>query len=231
MTRKNSSATPWMESSGPSRSIEAPCLTVVALDRCTDRSVRIASRWRRRIRRDSHRALILHTSAGNVGVARSLGVDAVLAGASAPGRVWVATTDADTAVPPHWSTRQVVCHERGVDLWTSRVTVGDWSGRIRGPPPTGGVSYLAESAPVHGASFGVNGAAYRRAGGFPALAHGEDQALYDRLVGLGVRPFHDPAVSVVTSGRSEARAPSGFAAALTRVERALEIPRLAVDPA
>lgn len=68
----------------------------LVLDRCIDRSTQIARDWAR-----DRNVLLIHRALGNVGAARRLGCDRLLATWPHlhPNRVWLATTDADSTVP------------------------------------------------------------------------------------------------------------------------------------
>ncbi|WP_244943337.1 hypothetical protein [Streptomyces inhibens] len=63
---------------------------------------------------------------------------------------------------------------------------------------------------IHGANLGVAAAPYLAAGGFPALAHGEDRALVAALERLSCRILRTDECPVRTSGRLDPRAPQGF---------------------
>ena len=51
-----------------------------------------------------------------------------LTSGSDPSAVWLATTDADTAVPPGWLRRQLEYADAGWDVVLGTVTVTDWGG-------------------------------------------------------------------------------------------------------
>jgi hypothetical protein len=63
---------------------------------------------------------------------------------------------------------------------------------------------------VHGANLGVRADAYLAAGGWPALASGEDNGLWDALRATGVPVISTRTVQVVTSSRTATRATGGF---------------------
>ena len=56
---------------------------------------------------------------------------------------------------------------------------------------------------------------YLEAGGFASLGTGEDRALHEAILAAGGRALEDMELRVITSGRRRARAPLGFAYALT----------------
>jgi glycosyltransferase involved in cell wall biosynthesis len=199
-----------------------PKRVAVVLDSCRDDSPSIAKRWSEKAVTDrhSHQVLLVRSDASSVGRARGYGCKAILEAWPAidPSRIWLATTDADSEVPPHWLASQVAMHDQGIDLWTGPVTVRDWSPHHDGETARFWyTAYVTEMAPTHGASLGFNADRYLRAGGFPAVATGEDRALYRSMIEGGALPWHDPAIPVVTSARREARAPLGFAHVLTGI--------------
>lgn len=67
-----------------------------------------------------------------------------------------------------------------------------------------------------GASLAVTIQAFRRVGGTPAIASGEDRALVRALWMMDAKVRHDAAISVIVSGRIEGRAPGGMADAIRR---------------
>ncbi|MDD7940304.1 glycosyltransferase [Actinomycetospora lutea] len=179
---------------------------LVVADACSDRTEELAR---------THGADVLALAAHNVGRARAAGASALL---GAPDPVaWLATTDADSVVPPDWLAAQLAARGRGADAWVGTVEVVDWSGLPGAVPARYRAAYEADHRPgdphrhVHGASLGVAAPAYRAVGGFPALPTGEDVALVERLDRGGHRVVRDRRHPVVTSARTEGRAPGGFA--------------------
>jgi hypothetical protein len=198
----------------------------VVLDKCSDRSTKLVWDWRHRHAgtHDAHLVEIVETDVGNVGHARRAGCRALLHrwSGTALGDIWLATTDADSEVPQNWITAQLRVRGEGGQVWLGAVSVRDWSGRPPGTAEAWRHQYEAEPLPIHGASFGIDAAIYLATGGFEALATGEDRSLFERAVLLGAVVRHDPLIRVVTSGRREARAPLGFAHALTSIEARIE---------
>lgn len=170
---------------------------ITVLDTCTDDSVQVAG--------DA-----LTVDVRNVGRARAAGCQLLLA----RGVHWLATTDADSIVPPDWLAVQVGLARRGADAVAGTVRVDSWDqqpARVRtafettyGTPADGHLH-------VHGANLGVSAAAYRAVGGFRPLALAEDQALVDALVAGGHRVAATGAIPVRTSDRVTSRAVGGFA--------------------
>ncbi len=196
-------------------------LVVVVLDSCRDRSSSVARAWQERVvARSMFDVSIVHCDEMNVGRARALGCGIVLQQFHAHDfeRVWLATTDADTRVPPHWLSTQVTQHDNGADAWAGRVSVTEWPQHRLAVAGLWQRAYDAEVRPIHGASFGVNASVYVDVGGFPPLQSSEDRGLYNALVAHGANIHYDSSAPVVTSARRNARAPDGFAAALTRFD-------------
>jgi cellulose synthase/poly-beta-1,6-N-acetylglucosamine synthase-like glycosyltransferase len=200
---------------------------VVVLDSCKDASAAITRAWNQHVDQtlSSFRVSLLEMDGENVGRARALGCEHVLAEFSdiALERIWLATTDADTRVPTDWLLAQIRQHDSGVDAWAGRVAVTEWPAHRLAVATKWQRDYDAEARPIHGASFGLNARMYVDVGGFPSLRTSEDRALHLALVAAGARIHYDASVPVVTSARRVARAPHGFATALTRAELTLRI--------
>lgn len=73
-------------------------------------------------------ATALTIEANSVGGARAAGRSHILDHHS-PVSTWLATTDADSRVPPNWFTTQLDHAGRGADLVIGTVSVDDWTGR------------------------------------------------------------------------------------------------------
>ncbi|MGA5461714.1 glycosyltransferase [Mycobacterium sp. NPDC050041] len=195
-----------------------PVLTVVVLDACGDDSAALAGRFGP----DVH---FVEVDAGNVGAARAAGFDyarSTCIGAD-PARTWYATSDADSLVPADWLLRMTSTY---ADMVLGVVRVPDW----RNFPAEVARRYLrAYQAKVsrngnghnhvHGANMGFNAAAYWNVGGFRALPTGEDVELVERFEAAGRHIRRDAALSVITSARRDARAPSGFASHLRTLSK------------
>lgn len=181
------------------RSVDVRVLTV--LDSCTDDT---SARVGEAISVDVH----------NVGASRRAGYEHLLDGSHDLDGLWLAATDADTVVPPHWLSEQARLRAAGADAVAGTVQVHDWREQpdlVRrafhatyGRPPEG-------HQHVHGANLGVSAQAYLSVGGFPPVPLSEDQALVDALLSAGRRVVATGAIPVVTSGRRTGRARSGFA--------------------
>lgn len=184
--------------------------TFVVLDACTDDSPALL--------RDRAAVTPVVSLAGCVGLARAAGVDAAeqwlrgSGGGTRDGALWLACTDADSAVPPDWLTSQLRWADDGVELVVGTVVPrpGDLSARA-----LAGWHARHSTADghdhVHGANLGLTLGAYRRAGGFPPLPLHEDVALVQAVRDRGERWMATGAIPVETSGRRTGRAHGGFA--------------------
>lgn len=187
-----------------------PVEVVVAVDACSDATSEVA-------REGGARTVEL--AARSAGAARRAAAAALLAD-GASGEWWLASTDADSLVPPHWLEAQLALAERGADAVVGSVHVRAWEDR----PAHVARLWLAAHEPreghrhVHGANLGVRGDAYLRAGAFPPLTSGEDVALVRALEASGARVVRTAVAPVETSARRRARAPFGFAAHLDALE-------------
>jgi len=126
-------------------------------------------------------------------------------------------------VPPDWLAAQLDARDRGADAWVGTVQVVDWTG-LPGAVPDRYRAAYEDGDPhrhVHGANLGIAAHAYRAVGGFPALETGEDVALVGRLDRGGHRVVRDRAHPVVTSARTEGRAPDGFAGHLRGIAKSV----------
>ncbi|MET0976125.1 MAG: glycosyltransferase [Leifsonia sp.] len=184
-------------------------LVTIVLDDCRDRSESIA--------RASGFEVVV-TEGHTVGSARAEGVASALArldGVSRNGvaEIWIANTDADSAVPPTWLTTQFALAESGCDLMvgTVRPDPADLSDAQR-------AAWLAThvlgeaNGHVHGANLGHRADRYLEVGGFGAVAEHEDVRLVERMRALpGLREVATDECWVLTSGRPVGRTPGGYA--------------------
>ncbi|HTA04666.1 MAG TPA: glycosyltransferase [Streptosporangiaceae bacterium] len=191
-----------------------PVHLVVVADDCDDATAQRAGEGG---------AAVVEVNERNVGSARDAGMREALRrmGGLDPASTWLATTDADSVVPPTWLVQHVNYAERGWDAVVGTVTVLDWSEHPPGLPPIFLERYGAsagEHPHVHGANLGFTGLAYNNAGGFAANKTAEDHALVDALEAAGSRILRTSEVSVVTSARLRARAPAGFSELLASLD-------------
>ncbi|MGI9015914.1 MAG: glycosyltransferase [Euzebya sp.] len=209
------------------RAVDVHSRVVVVADACTDGTVAVA----RQHRRDRH-DLVVQQVHGCVGAARAYGTEAGLARLTQPlSRVWLATTDADTVVPPDWLGVQLAFARQGVCAVAGIVSLLDRGTDAADPVLQQAFDRGYRTDPrgthphVHAANLGVRADAYLQAGGWHGLPTGEEHDLWRRLKAL------DPAVvgpmvstttlTVATSARRRGRAPSGFAANLRNLDRSV----------
>jgi len=208
------------------RAIEVPVCIVVSLDRCTDASQAVVERWAQA----GLPVRAVTSPRPGVGAARAEGVRAVLEAASrgahaarpdaravSPERVWLATTDADSEVPPYWLARQLAHAARGAQAVIGTVRVTDWAEHPPGLAERFARSYRAEHGHrhLHGANLGFVAEEYLAVGGFAELDSDEDVDLVTRLEAAGSALVWAADLAVVTSARPVGRAPAGFAGYLS----------------
>ena len=185
-----------------SRDTDAPAAVeiVVVADRCTDRTAAIAAGF--------PGVEVIHDDRGRVGAARAAGASFLLRGAAID---WIASTDADSTVPPDWLRTQWQHARAGTDLLLGTVrlaaeelptaTVRQWERQHD----------LSDGHPhVHGANLGVRAVMYEMVGGFGDIAVHEDVALVQAVQRAGGTVIRTAASPVDTSARVSGRAPGGL---------------------
>lgn len=202
---------------GAAAACDLPVVVVVAADSCVDDTHhRAALAFGEISGLDGHAALAL--GCGSAGGARDAACRSALDVVGAPPEhVWVATTDADSVVPPDWLRRQLAWAAAGADgvagqVRLDRSTPFVLRARARRHLARLGTGYGHPH--VHGANLGVRADRWLQAGGFAHVTVGEDQALWRVLRGNGAHLVAAPDGIVTTSGRLVGRAPDGFAAVL-----------------
>ena len=187
-----------------------PVRVLVVADACRDRTAAVAR---------AEGAEVLEVDLRNAGAARRAGFAAVLEGA-VPDRLWLATTDADTRVPPTWLADQLAWRERGWDAVVGTVQVDDWTGHDEAVVHRYAQRYAwtgAEHPHVHGANLSLTAAAYLAVGGFPPLPLAEDVALVAALQAGGHRVARTALSPVLTSARRSPRCQGGFGSLLLQL--------------
>jgi cellulose synthase/poly-beta-1,6-N-acetylglucosamine synthase-like glycosyltransferase len=188
---------------------------VVVADTCSDETV---ARARRAL---GDHGEVLECAPGSPGTARRLGVAAVMEHFRdvAPGRVWLANTDADTHVPVDWLQHHLDHADDDASAVAGIVQL-DTGGVplevIRTYDETYRLNGDGTHAHVHGANLGVRADAYLDVGGWSHLAVAEDHCLWHRLKLRGWRLRSCVNSVVVTSARLHGRAVGGFADTLRR---------------
>jgi glycosyltransferase involved in cell wall biosynthesis len=181
----------------------------VVADDCGDDTVAVAR---------AHGAHVVPITARSVGAARAAGCGAALAA----GATWLATTDADSRVPPDWVGRQLAHARAGADVVVGTVRVAEWGEWPVHLPPTYEREYALGCRElthdhVHGANLGLSARAYRQLGGFTAVGDGEDVALVEAAVAAGLSVVFATDLPVLTSSRTSSRVGAGFAGYLHRL--------------
>jgi len=185
---------------------QVPTSVVVVANGCTDRTAELAA---------AAGATVLELATANVGAARAAGFAWALdRHVRRTGRLWVATTDADSRVAPDWLVAQLDAAAAGAEAYLGTIVldpadralfagwIAEYAAAFEAPDRHGH---------VHGATMGMWAQTYRRAGGFRALVESEDADLVTRLLAHGTRIAWDATCPVTTSSRLAARAPSGVA--------------------
>jgi hypothetical protein len=144
----------------------------------------------------------------------------------------ILTTDADSQVAPNWIAENLAAFEAGAEAVLGRIDL-DGEGKFlpealhrRGELEDTYERLLTElswlvdplehnpwphHATISGASLGVTRMAYCRVGRLPRVPLGEDKALIGLLSREGAKIRYCPTVYVITSGRTNGRAPGGVA--------------------
>jgi glycosyltransferase involved in cell wall biosynthesis len=183
-----------------------PVQVLVVADTCADQTAVTAQ---------ACGARVISIRARNVGAARAAGMTELLrltAGRDSAA-IWLATTDADTVVPPGWLRRQLSYAGRGWDVVLGTVEVADWAEHPPHAPAAFDALYEFGAGPhphVHGANLGIRASAYLAAGGFRPLRTAEDHALLAAATEAGCPVVQASDLTVQTSARRQARAPHGF---------------------
>ena len=144
----------------------------------------------------------------------------------------ILTTDADSQVAPNWIAENLAAFQAGAEAVLGRIDL-DGEGKFlpealhrRGELEDAYERLLTElswrldplehnpwphHATISGASLGVTRTAYCRVGRLPRIPLGEDKALIALLSRQDARIRYCPTAHVITSGRTDGRAPGGVA--------------------
>jgi glycosyltransferase involved in cell wall biosynthesis len=198
--------------------VPIPVSIVVVLDASDDDSAMLAGRYGP----DVH---FVSVDVRNVGAARAVGFGYGRSLCRADDECWYATTDADSRVDPGWLIHQL---ELGAEMVLGVVRVADW--RHHSADVANRYVQAYQAAPqdrdgdhqhIHGANMGFSARAYWRVDGFRAMSSGEDVDLVERFEAAGYSIHRDTELSVITSARTQARAPHGFAHYLRQLGRSV----------
>jgi hypothetical protein len=144
-----------------------------ALDCCTDDSAAVVAGFRE----GGVEGIVVEAT--NVGFARAAGMAEPLRRHGESG-TWLATTDGDSIVRPHWVAAQVRHAASGARVVAGTVTVEDWGDRSSKLRDWARKDYRAvPHRHIHGANLSFAAAAYRAAGGFNPVTSDEDVRLVD----------------------------------------------------
>jgi hypothetical protein len=147
----------------------------------------------------------------------------------------ILTTDADSQVAPNWIAENLAAFEAGAEAVLGRIDLDEEGANLPEALHRRGaledtyerllteLSWLLDPrehdpwphhATISGASLGVTRTAYCRVGRLPRVPLGEDKALIALLSRHDARIRHCPTAHVITSGRTDGRAPGGVAETL-----------------
>lgn len=187
------------------RVVRLPVRIVLVADACTDATAEIG--------RTIPEVAVLETPFASVGAARAAGIRLALNGN--PEHTWIANTDADSTVPPHWLQGQLdaALQRYEVVVGTVRPRAGDLTAEQQRAWQSTHADGQAVGH-VHGANLGILFSAYRAAGGFHDQGEHEDVSLVSRARAIGANILSTGALEVQTSGRLRGKTPGGYAAHL-----------------
>jgi hypothetical protein len=144
----------------------------------------------------------------------------------------ILTTDADSQVAPNWIAENLAAFAAGAEAVLGRIDLDEEGIYLPEALHRRGeledtyerllteLSWLLDPlehdpwphhATISGASLGITRAAYCRVGRLPRVPLGEDKALIALLSRHDARIRHCPTAHVITSGRTDGRAPGGVA--------------------
>ncbi|MHA7987381.1 glycosyltransferase family 2 protein [Rathayibacter sp. CAU 1779] len=186
---------------------------LLVLDDCSDGSAAVSAGY------PAVSTVVINSSC--VGAARSTGVARAFEGRTDEElrRTWLATTDADSVVPPNWLRVHLAAARAGADVLIGAVVpvledLDEHRARIWRARHQPG----ATLGHVHGANLGVRASTYQSAGGFPSTTEDEDIDLVQTLRGTDAIIVETEQEPVVTSARLRGRVPNGYAAYLAALD-------------
>jgi hypothetical protein len=135
---------------------------------------------------------------------------------------WLASTDADSVVPPKRLLHQQF-HSRAEAHGGVGTVCVDWQHHTRATRLSYEGLYNEDDRSVHGhvhgAHLGVRTDAYWQVGGFSPLRVGEDEDLVARLLAARQALMEETRNPVRTSDRRDCRVRSGFGANVLQIQR------------
>ena len=215
----------------------SPETVVLLFNNCTDGSESEARRMRQHLPFPLEMISVqLASEQANAGTARRLAMCHASQIAGDHGALL--TTDADSVVSHDWVARNISALAAGADAVCGRIVIDpveaqaipdhlheddrleselldllDEIAFALDPDPH-------DPRPRHvqasGASLAVSSEMFRRVGGVPNVASGEDRALINALMLMDARVRHDVDIEVIASGRLDGRAPGGMADTISR---------------
>lgn len=202
-----------------------PFALCIQFDNCTDASPKLVAAWANSLPFALHSTEDLSGRSPNVGMARREAL--ALALRVEPDAVLL-STDADSEPAENWIHASLAAL-RHADIVAGRIVprgraaplqmrMGRYYDRLHGLRRL--LDPVDWEAPLthhwtSAASLAMSAATYRRSGGVPPVARGEDAAMIDTAARLGVRTRRDATVLVRTSSRRQGRVDGGFASSLT----------------
>lgn len=215
----------------------APDIVMLLLNNCNDGTGELARKINRRLPfRLDIACVTLPPSRANAGNARRLAMRLAADHAGPYGTLL--TTDADAVVPPDWIARNLAALAAGVDAVCGAIVVDPVEATaipqaLRDDDflecelldLLDDIAFSADPEPhdprprhcqASGASLAISSRSFRRVGGIPQVASGEDRALIDALMRMDTRVRHDPDIVVVVSARLHGRALGGMADTIRR---------------
>jgi glucosyl-3-phosphoglycerate synthase len=209
---------------------------IVILDGCRDHTHRVVEQVAHDVRRVGLYTVTLDRPQG-VGRARRLGMDIACRRLLQVGCEdgLIASTDADTIVAADWLAAQLQLIRAGAAAVGGLIELDPEERRALAPQVLAAreqsvaerlaraVEQSAGSATIEhahfaGASLALTADAYRRCGGLPVRAALEDEALAQALTRNGIEIHRSNRVRVLTSARTNGRAPRGLAQDLAQAD-------------
>ncbi|WP_050346788.1 hypothetical protein [Arsenicicoccus sp. oral taxon 190] len=187
---------------------------VVVAHRCTD-GTDLAAR-RHPCPPQVQRSVLVDHDSETVGEVRDHGVRTGAARIPDPRRCWLLSTDADSVVPPTWiADLLAVAARRHAVAVAGLVKLVDWAATPGARAAYDQILAAGMTGPdththAYAANLAVRLDAYLAVGGFPAVPHGEETGLLQRLAAAGLRTTSTRSSTVRTAGRMPGRAALGL---------------------